>query len=89
MLTPKPREAVLSAFHAPDHALARCCGGYFDRTPRPFLHGPAPVVTVRTANTLVEMGLADYDDPFIPSMLRLTDSGVAEATYILQQSRAA
>ena len=87
MLTPKPREAVLSAIHAPDHALVRCCGGYFDRTAR-----PAPIVTVRTANTLVDMGLANYDHPIVPSRLILTPAGVSEAERILanaQQQRAA
>ena len=72
-LTPKPREAVLAAFHAPGVTLERCCGGFFDPGKGPAL----PKVTVRTANTLVETGMAVYDDPIIPNTLTLTPDGIA------------
>lgn len=78
MLTPKPQAAVLLAFNAAGHTLNRCRGGWYDRS-----HNAAPlgaeVVTARTANTLVDMGLAEYDDDALPSALTLTEAGIAEA----------
>ena len=81
-LSQKPREAVLAAFHAPGVTLSRCCGGFFDRCKGP----DAPKVTVRTANTLVESGIAVYDDPAVPGELTLTPDGIAEARRIAAEA---
>lgn len=86
MLTPKPQEALLLAHAAANHTLNRCRGGWYDRS-----RGAAPqeseVVTTRTANTLVEMGLADYDDATLPSALTLTSHGATEAARIVAASK--
>ena len=74
-LTPKLREAALLAFHAPGVTLTRCCGGWRD----PSQGAASPVVTTRTANTLVETGMAVYNEPLVPSALTLTPSGIADA----------
>lgn len=91
MLTPKPQEALLLAFAATNHTLHRCRGGWYDRSRNPAPQ-TAAVVTTRTANTLVEMGLADYDDATLPSALTLTAHGADEAARIvavIQSQRAA
>ena len=78
MLTPKLQAAVQLAHAATGHTLNRCRGGWYDRS-----HNAAPqgaeVVTTRTANALVDMGLAEFDDDTLPSRLTLTDAGIAEA----------
>lgn len=78
MLTPKLHAAVQLAHAANAHTLNRCRGGWYDRS-----HNTAPqgaqVVTTRTANALVDMGLAEYDDDTLPSCLTLTKAGIAEA----------
>lgn len=79
MLTPKPQAAVLLAFNAAGHTLNRCRGGWYDRSHNAAPQG-APTVTTRTANALVEMGLAEYDCDALPSSLTLTAAGIAEAT---------
>ena len=84
MLTQKPREAVLAAFHAPGVSLSRGPFGYQDHSKG----AHAPVVTVRTANTLIEAGIAVYDDPIIPSVLTLTPVGIAEARRIAEVPKA-
>lgn len=88
MLTPKPQEALLLAFAATNHTLHRCRGGWFNRS-----SNPAPqtseVVTTRTANTLVDMGLAEYDDAMLPSALTLTSHGATEAARIIGAKQAA
>lgn len=86
MLTPKPQEALLLAHGAANHTLNRCRGGWYDRSRNPAPQN-AEVVTTRTANTLVEMGLADYDDPMLPSGLTLTKHGTAEAARIVAASK--
>lgn len=87
MLTPKLQEALLLAFNATAHQLNRCRGGWFDRSANAAPQG-AQVVTTRTANALVDMGLAEYDDDTIPSALTLTQTGIAEAARV-QPLRAA
>lgn len=72
-LTPKLREAALLAFHAPGVTLTRCCGGWRD----PSKGGQSPVVTTRTANTMVDTGLAIYNEPLVPSALTLIPAGIA------------
>ena len=88
MLTPKLQQALLLAFTATNHTLNRCRGGWYDRS-----HNTAPqaseVVTTRTANTLVEMGLAEYDDAMLPSALTLTSHGATEAARIIGAKQAA
>lgn len=84
-LSPKPREAVLAAFHAPGVTLSRGPAGYQDRTKG----ADAPVVTVRTANTLIDGFLAVYDDPAVPSALTLTPHGIAEGRRIADAPKAA
>lgn len=88
MLTPKPQEALLLAHGAANHTLNRCRGGWYDRSRNPAPQN-AEVVTTRTANTLVEMGLADYDDATLPSALTLTEHGAAEAARITGARQAA
>lgn len=88
MLTPKPQEALLLAFAATNHTLHRCRGGWFNRSSNPAAQA-SEVVTTRTANTLVDMGLADYDDPMLPSALTLTIRGATEAARIIGAKQAA
>lgn len=78
MLTPKPQEALLLAHGAANHTLNRCRGGWFNRSSNPAPQA-SEVVTTRTANTLVDMGLAEYDDAMLPSALTLTPAGISEA----------
>ena len=33
-------------------------------------------VTIRTANTLVDMGMAEFNDPIVPSSFTLTPYGI-------------
>ena len=88
MLTPKPQEALLLAHGAANHTLNRCRGGWFHRS-----SDPAPqaseVVTTRTANTLVDMGLAEYDDAMLPSAPPPTSPGATEAARIIGAKQAA
>lgn len=72
-LTHKLQEGLLEAFHAPGVTLTRCASGYFNRSKGPT---PSVVVTKRTAITLVEGGMAVYDDPIVPSALTLTPDGI-------------
>lgn len=88
MLTPKPQEALLLAYAATNHTLHRCRGGWFNRSSNPAPQA-SEVVTTRTANTLVDMGLADYDDAMLPSALTLTSHGATEATLIIGAKQAA
>lgn len=76
MLTPKLRDAVLLAQAAPAHTLHRCRLGWHNRS---HAAAGAQAVTTRTANALVDMGLADYDDAALPAALTLTTAGLAEA----------
>lgn len=73
-LTPKLREALRIAAAAPGHTMTRCCKGF--RPARSF--GPV-AITRRTANSLVNACLADYDDRTLPSALTLTPRGVEVA----------
>lgn len=86
-LTPKLQDALLSAFHAPGVTLNRCAAGYFDRS-----RGPRPAagaaVTVRTANALVQDGLAEFNDPHVPSSLTLTPAGIRLASATLDATDA-
>jgi len=81
-LTPKPEEALLAAHGAQDGTLNRCRGGWYDRSQHPSPAGGL-VITSRTANALVDMGLAEYDNPYIPSALYITHDGIAQAQAIL------
>ncbi|MBS0370992.1 MAG: hypothetical protein JSS57_17560 [Proteobacteria bacterium] len=78
MLTPKLQDAVQLAGTAADHTLNRCRGGWFSRSATASPHG-AQVVTTRTANALVALGLATYNSAIIHSALTLTPAGIAEA----------
>lgn len=73
MLTPALHAALMLAASAPAHRLTRCRGGWHDRPQK------AAIVTTRTANALVAVGLAAYDDDALPSALTLTPDGIAEA----------
>ena len=73
-LTPKLRDALQCAAGAPNYTLTRCRAG-FRRAGQ-----PSAVVTRRTANHLVNDGLAAFDDPELPSTLELTGDGVAFAS---------
>lgn len=88
MLTPKPQEALLLAYAAANHTLHRCRGGWFNRSSNPAPQA-SEVVTTRTANTLVDMGLAEYDDAMLPSALTLTNHGATEAARIIGAKQAA
>ena len=70
-LTPKLREALQLAAAAPGHTMTRCAKGF--RPAKSF--GPV-AVTRRTANTLVNAMLADYNDRTLPSAFTLTQKGV-------------
>ena len=76
-ITPKLGEALLIALNA-GHTLVRCAGGFHDAGARhyPEYEGRIPSITRRTANTLVNAGLADYNDRQIPSSLTLTPKGL-------------
>lgn len=78
-ITPKLGGALLLALIAPGHCLTRCRDGFRDRD-------HAWVVTRRTANTLVETNLADYNDRTLPSALTLTPKGVAVAQEFAAQT---
>lgn len=67
-ITPKLREALHSLQQAGD-ALTRCRGGWHDKA------RPGVIVTMRTANVLVNAGLAAFDSDWIPSLLELTPRG--------------
>lgn len=88
MYTPKLQQALLLTFSAANHTLNRCRAGWYDRR-----RGAAPqeseVVTTRTANALVDMGLADYDDAMLPSALTLTAHGADQAARIAGARQAA
>ena len=88
MLTPKLQDAVQLAGTAADHTLNRCRGGWYNRSASASPQG-AQVVTTRTANALVELGLATYDDDTIPNALTLTLAGIAEAARALPMRAAA
>lgn len=88
MLTPKPQEALLLAYAAANHTLHRCRGGWFNRSRNPAQQA-SEVVTTRTANTLVDMGLAEYDDAMLPSALTLPIHGATEAARIIGAKQAA
>lgn len=64
-ITPKLREALL-ALHAQATPAKRTRGGFAAGT---------HIITRRTANTLVEHGLALYDNANFPSQLRATSAG--------------
>lgn len=82
-LTDKPREGLLMAAAAPCVTLSRCARGYYDKT-RNDAPQTAPVVTTRTAITLVDMGLAEFNDPDVPSSFTLTPLGIRTAQHELQ-----
>lgn len=86
MLTPKPQEALLLAYAATNHTLHRCRGGWFNRSSNPAPQA-SEVVTTRTANMLVDMGLVEYDDAMLPSALTLTSHGATEAARIVAASK--
>lgn len=86
MLTPKLQDAVQLAGTAAAHTLNRCRDGWYNRTANAAPQG-AQVVTTRTANALVDMGLAEYDDDALPSALTLTEHGAAEAARIVAASK--
>jgi hypothetical protein len=67
-ITPKLREALQCAATAPNATLVRCCKGF--RPAGQF--ASRPVVTRRTANTLVNAMLASFNDRTLPSALTLT-----------------
>lgn len=71
-LTPKLEEGLQLAFHAPGVTLKRGRAGFFNEAQGP----DSPAVTIRTANTLVDMGMAEFNDPIVPSSLTLTPYGI-------------
>jgi len=71
-ITPKLREALQCAATAPNATLVRCCKGF--RPAGQF--ASRPVVTRRTANTLVNAMLASFNDRTLPSALTLTPRGL-------------
>lgn len=73
-LTPKLREALQIASTAPNHTLTRCCKGF-----RPAQTFGPPAVTRRTANSLVNAMLANYNNRTLPSALTLTRKGIEAA----------
>lgn len=87
-LTPKPREALLAAFHAPNHTLVRCGVAEHLRASGCAFRNPqlpqSDAVTRRTANELRNAMLADFNDDSIPSALTLTPKGIALAQSLQQ-----
>lgn len=71
-ITPKPREA-LQAMQANGGTVKRGRGGFI---------APTTVITRRTANHLVEHGLAQFDNADFPSQLRLTSAGARIAAEV-------
>lgn len=71
-LTPMIRRAITLAHSAPQHTLTRCCGGFHDAAaPR-----GTTIVTRRTANTLHNAMLADFDHRDWPRSMTLTAEGL-------------
>lgn len=81
-LTHKLREGLLLAAAAPCVTLTRCARGYYDTRDCP--PQTAPVVTTRTAIVLVDMGLAEFNDPDVPSSVTLTPLGIRTAQHEMQ-----
>lgn len=77
IITPKLGEALLIALDA-GHTLVRCASGFHDHGAQfhAEYEGRIPSITRRTANTLVNAGLADYNDRQLPSSLTLTPKGL-------------
>lgn len=76
IITPKLGEALMIALDA-GHTLVRCAHGFQDPGARRYAEyeGHIPSITRRTANTLVNACLAEFNDPDVPSALTLTDRG--------------
>lgn len=78
-ITPKLGEALITLLEAPDNQLTRCAGGFKDPQAHHYPEGRQTVVTRRTANTLVNAMLADFNNPVIPSAIKLTPRGFSLA----------
>lgn len=85
IITEKFGDALLLALHAPGHCLTRCRNGF--HTPRQVCE--VTHVTRRTANAIVNAGLATYNDRIVPSAMTLTTAGVARAQAIAPVQAAA
>lgn len=86
IITPKLGEALQIALDA-GHTLVRCANGFHDHGAQFHAEykGRIPSITRRTANTLVNAGLADYNDRKIPSSLTLTPKGLETALAHVQK----
>lgn len=87
-ITPKLRDALLLALRAPERTLTRCAAGFHSPSDR-----HAGAVTRRTANTLHNAMLGEFNAADIPSAITLTPRGVDLAQQIeaaeLAKARAA
>lgn len=80
--TPALRQALTIAHAAPQHTLQRCRGGFHDAAAH-----SACKVTRRTANTLHNAMLADFDERDYPSTMTLTTDGVRLAQDLCADAR--
>lgn len=77
-LTPKLREAVTAAFHAPGHKLVRCAGGY-----KPNQGSDAQAITRRAVNMLERDYVLRYEGDMHASAV-LTTKGERIASELAQ-----
>lgn len=68
-LTPQKAAALSVLLAADNNKLVRRSAGFVPP------HGDAAAVTMRTARALDVDGLAEFDDPYLPSELLLTRKG--------------
>ena len=81
-LSPVERDALLTAFAAPEHTLRRTRDGFVSPT------APTRRFTRRCINWLDNRALVTFDDPQLPRLVRLNDAGVRQAQTLIDQARA-
>lgn len=82
-LSPVERNALLTAYAAPEHTLRRTRQGF--ESPR----APGKAFTRRAINWLDRRALLTFDDPDVPRSVQLTPAGVRQAEQLLDQVREA
>ena len=70
----QPRVKALSI------TLERCATGYYDKSRAAHPSDAEVIVSKRTANALVDMDLATYNNPDVPSAFMLTPAGIREGS---------
>ena len=80
-LSPVERDALLTAFAAPEHTLQRTRDGFVAS------NAPSRRFTRRCINWLDNRALVTFDDPELPRLVRLTAAGVRQAETLIDQAR--